>query len=67
MGQYIHSQKTVNAPKLTKVVICKMIIQGAGVPRLIVTDQRSLFTSDYWLVLANYLGFKRNLTAIFDL
>ena len=43
----------------------KMILQGAGVPRSIVTDWGSLFTLDYWLTLAHYLGFKRNLTTAF--
>ena len=43
----------------------KMILQGAGIPRSIVTNWGSLFTSDYWLALAHYLRFKRNLTTAF--
>ena len=67
MAQYILGQKTINTPKLTNVVMRKMILQGAGVSRSIVTDRGSLFTSDYWLALAHYLGFKRNLTTAFYL
>ena len=46
MVQYIPSQKTINAPKLAKVIMRKMILQGAGILRLIVTNQGSLFISD---------------------
>ena len=65
MAQYIPSRKTIDTSKLANVVMLKMILQGAGVPRLIVTDRGSLFTLDYWLALAHYLGFKRNLTIAF--
>ena len=65
MAQYIPSQKTIDAPKLADVVMRKMILQGAGISRSIVTNQGCLFTSDYWLVLAYYLGFNKNLTIAF--
>ena len=54
-------------PKLANVVMRKMLLPGAGDHRSIVTDWGSLFTSDYWLVLAHYLRFKRNLTTAFYL
>ena len=65
MAQYIPSKKTIDALKLADVVMSKMILRGAGVPRSIVTNQGSLFTSDYWLAQGHYLGFKRNLTTAF--
>ena len=65
MAQYIPSQKTIDALELADVVMRKMILRGAGIPRSIVTKQGSLFTLDYWLALAHYLGFKKNLTTAF--
>ena len=67
MAQYIHSWKMIDAPKLANVIMGKMILQGTSIPRSIVTNQGSLFTSDYWLALVHYLGFKKNLTTAFYL
>ena len=65
MARYIPSQKTIDAPKLANIVMRKMILQGAGVLRSIVTNQGSLFMLDYWSVLAHYLGILRNPTIAF--
>ena len=65
MAQYIPSQKTIDGPKLDNVVMRKMVLQGVGVPRSIATNWGSLFTFDYPLALAHYLGFKRYLTTAF--
>ena len=65
MARYITSKKIIDAPGLANIDICKMILQGAGVPRSIVTNRGSLFTSDYWSALGHYLGFIRNLTTAF--
>ena len=55
---------TIDAPGLAEVII-DMVVQHHGLPDLIVTDLRSLFTSKFWSLLCYFFDIKRRLSTAF--
>jgi hypothetical protein len=64
MAHYIPVTKKMKAPELAEV-FRREIIRLHGVPKSIVTDRGSLFTSAYWSTFAYCLGTKRRLSTAF--
>ena len=64
MVHYKPVKITLNALGLAKVII-NVIVRHHGLLDLIVTDQGSLFTSKFWLLLCYFLGIKRRFFATF--
>ncbi len=55
---------TIDVPSLAEVII-DVIVPHHGVPKSIVTDRDSLFTSKFWSLLCYFLGIKRKLSTAF--
>ena len=66
MIHYEPVKVTIDAPGLAEVII-DMVVRHHGLPDLIVTDRRSLFTSKFWSSLCYFLGIKRRLSTAFHL
>ena len=64
MAKYIPTHKMIDAPMLTQVFLDE-IVRNFGVPRGIVSDQGSVFTSDYWLTFCFEMNVKRCLSTVF--
>ncbi len=61
---YVPVKVTIDAPGLAEVII-NMVVRHHGVPKSIVTDRGSLFTSKFWSSLCYFLGIKRKLSTAF--
>ena len=62
---YYESVKVIiDAPGLAKVII-DVVVRHHGLSDSIVTDQGSLFTSKFWLLLCYFLGIKQRLSTAF--
>ena len=55
---------TINAPGLAEVII-DMVVRHHSLPDSIVTNQESLFTSNFWSLLCYFLSIKRRLSTAF--
>ncbi len=55
---------TIDAPGLSEVII-DVVVHYHGVPKSIVTDQGSLFTSKFWSLLCYFLNIKKKLSTAF--
>ena len=64
MVHYKPVKVTIDAPGLAEVII-DVVMRHHGLSDLIVTDQGSLFTSKFWLLLCYFLGIKRRLSTAF--
>ncbi len=58
MARYIPVCETIDAAQLASILVHKSILQGAGVPSSIVSDQGPQFTSKFWSVLCYHLMIK---------
>jgi len=64
MAIYIPTRKEMNAEELAAVFV-KHVIRSFGVPKGIVSDRGSVFTSRFWSGLCYHLGVKRRLSTAF--
>ena len=65
LAHYIPVKKTIDAPHLATVFFKKWVLRGCGVPRRIISDRGSLFTSRFWEALCAHLGTSRGLSTAF--
>ena len=56
----------INASGLAEVII-NVVVRHHSLPNLIVTNQKSLFTSKFWSLLCYFLGIKQRLSTSFYL
>ena len=64
MVHYKQVKVTIDAPGLAEVII-NVVVRHHGLPDLIVTNRRSLFTLKFWSLLCYFLGIKRRLLTAF--
>lgn len=64
MVRFIPCTKDIDAPELANL-ICEEIIAKYGVPKSIVSDRSSLFTSKYWSTFCYSLAIRRRLSTAF--
>ncbi len=55
MARYIPVRKTINAAGLAQVIVSKHVLTAAGVPRRIISDRGTVFTSSFWSALCYHL------------
>ena len=61
---YIPCRKDINVDQLTELMIDR-VIPLLGVPKNLVSDRGSLFTSHFWSTLCHYLSIKRRLSTAY--
>ncbi len=61
---YIPCRKDIDAPELAELML-ERVIAIFGIPKNLVSDRGSLFTSKYWSSLCHYIGAKRRLSTAF--
>ena len=66
MSHFIPCRKDINAKQFA-IVFLKEIFRLHGLPRDIITDRGSIFTSDIWKEITNKLNIKRCLSMAFHL
>ena len=66
MVKYFPIRETIAALQLAEL-FCNEIVKQYSTPRSIVTDRRSIFTSEYWFTLCYYMKAKRKLSTVFHL
>lgn len=64
-ARYIPMRKTITAPELAEVMINKVFLKGVGVPRMIVSDRRSVFTAKFWSVVCYQLRIRHRKSIAF--
>ncbi len=64
MVYYEPVKVTIDAPDLAEVIL-NVVVQHHALPNSIVSDQSSVFTSKFWLLLCYFLGIKRRLSTAF--
>ena len=64
MAYFTPCKETMKAPEFAKLFM-NTIFPHHGLPKNIISDRGSLFTSQYWEELTKYLGIKRNLSTAF--
>jgi transposase InsO family protein len=64
MSLYIPVKKTITAEEMATVFL-RRVVRYFGVPKGIVLDQGSVFTSKFWSSLCFYLQVKRRLSTAF--
>ena len=64
MAHYIPCRKTIDAPELATLLI-ENIATRYGMPKNLVSDRASLFTSKFWSTLCYYMKAKRRLSTAF--
>ena len=64
MVYYKPVKVSIDAPGLAEVIM-DVVVQHHGLPDLIVTNRRSLFTLKFWSSLCYFLGIKRRLSTAF--
>ena len=64
MVHYKLVKVTINTPDLAEIII-DVVVRYLGLPDSIVTDQASLFTSKFWLLLCYFLSIKQKLSTTF--
>ena len=64
MAHYIPCWKIINAPELATLLI-ENIATRYGMPKNLVSDRASLFTSKFWSTLCYYMKAKRRLSTAF--
>jgi len=64
MALYIAARKTITADELSQVFVNR-VVRSFGVPKGIVSDRGSVFTSKFWSALCYILGVKRRLSTAF--
>jgi len=62
--KYIPCKKTINAPELARIFF-KHWVKDQGIPRDIVSDRGSVFTSKFWSAFCFYLKVRRKLSTAF--
>jgi hypothetical protein len=63
-AHFIPTKKTLSAPEFAKLFV-KEIFRLHGLPKTIVSDRGSIFTSHFWTRLTELLGISRNLSTAF--
>ena len=64
MVYYEPVKVTINASSLVEIII-DVVVRHHGLPNSIITNQESLFTSKFWLLLCYFLGIKQKLSTTF--
>ena len=64
MVHYKPVKVTINAPNLAEVII-DVVVRHHGLPDLIITNQKSLFTLKFWSSLCYFFNIKRKLSTTF--
>ncbi len=64
MIHYVPVKVTINTPDQVEVII-NVVVRQHEVPKSIVTDRGSLFTSKFWSSLYYFLGIKKKLSTTF--
>ena len=64
MALYIAAKKTITSEELAQVFVNR-VVRSYGVPKGIVSDRGSVFTSKFWSALCYTLGVKRRLSTAF--
>ena len=64
MTHYIATQKTLTSGHLARLLM-RHVFKLHGIPETIISDQGSLFTSDFWTTLTKLLGTEQQLFTAF--
>ncbi|MGL6248430.1 MAG: DDE-type integrase/transposase/recombinase, partial [Culicoidibacterales bacterium] len=64
MAHFIPIQTTANAEKLAEVFTAQ-ILRLHGIPKVIISDRDTRFTSEFWIAFCNDIGTKRHLSTAF--
>ena len=64
MTHYIPTHKTLTSVNLAQLLL-RSVFKHHGVPEVIISDQGSLFTSDFWRTLTTILGADHRLSTAF--